>query len=475
MSTSPTITRRQVLRSLFLSGGAVAAGPLLSACNGGRPAGPGTPAPTPTPNGGELFLPTGPLANIGALGAPDLDGVSVPEGFSVRAVARHGTPPALGSLYPWHAFPDGGACYPRENGGWIYTSNSEVPEVGGCGALVFDPDGSVVDAYSILSNTSTNCAGGSTPWGTWLSCEETDTGQTWATDPYGAVGAVVKPALGLFSHEAAVVDLANRTVYQTEDTGDGRFYRWVADPSDYSESAQRLALENGRLQVMNIDGYEDGGYAEEAAELRTLRRVSWVDVVNPELPQGEVRSALEAAGSVVPGTRFRGGEGLWFYELPEAARQTPPGGRVPTRGVVFFTTKSDNRVFAYDVENDLLELIFDNEQITPGFDDVDNLTVSPAGDIIVAEDLTQSGRGIRIMVVIPNGPAKVLVDVRQEGSEICGPAFSPDGSRLYFSSQRGPNVPGGQNLINFVAGAPGVGTGVTYELLIPEAFRAPAA
>ena len=85
MSTSPTITRRQVLRSLFLSGGAVAAGPLLSACNGGRPAGPGTPAPTPTPNGGELFLPTGPLANIGALGAPDLDGVSVPEGFSVRA------------------------------------------------------------------------------------------------------------------------------------------------------------------------------------------------------------------------------------------------------------------------------------------------------------------------------------------------------------------------------------------------------
>ena len=53
--------------------------------------------------------------------------------------------------------------------------------------------------------------------------------------------------------------------------------------------------------------------------------------------------------------------------------------------------------------------------------------------------------------------------------------FSPDGSRLYFSSQRGPNVPGGQNLINFVAGAPGVGTGVTYELLIPEAFRAPAA
>ena len=467
------LNRRQLLRRLFLGGGALVSAPLLKACSGshrGRES--ATPTSPPIGSGGELHIPTGPLAGIGPLGAPDLDGVAVPEGFAVRAVARHGTPPALGSLYPWHAFPDGGATYARDNGGWIYTSNSEVPELGGCGALVFDPDGSVVDAYSILNNTSTNCAGGKTPWGTWLSCEETDSGLTWETDPYGSAAAVAKPALGMFSHEAAVVDLPNRTIYQTEDTGDGRFYRWVADDGDYDPVAQRLAMENGRLQVMNIEGYADGGYAENEAELRQLRRVSWVDVVMPDQPQGSAREGLAAAGEPVPGTRFRGGEGLWFYELPAAAAQVPPGGVVPTRGIVFFTTKSDNRIFAFDVENQLIELIFDNAQIEPGFDDVDNLTVSPAGDILVAEDLASSGRPIRIMVVVPNQPAKVLVEVNHLGSEICGPAFSPDGSRLYFSSQRGPVVPGGQAALNFVAGAPGVGTGVTYELLIPEAFRA---
>ncbi len=466
--------RRRLLRTLFLSGGAMTAAPLLSACGAGRNRLPRQDGDGPVASG-ELTIPRGLLAQIGPLGAPDFEGVAIPEGFSVRPVARHLTPPALGSAYPWHAFPDGGACYPRDNGGWIYTSNSEVPDVGGCGALVFDPDGSVVDAYAILSNTSTNCAGGKTPWGTWLSCEETDDGLTWETDPYGNESAVSKPALGLFSHEAAVVDLANRTVYLTEDTGSGRFYRWVADAADYSAESGRLALEQGRLQVMNISGLENGGYAEDAADLRSLRSVSWVDVAEPAQPQGDVRDALTAAGESVPGTRFPGGEGLWFYELPEGMRSVPAGGRVATRGLVFFTTKGDNRVYALDVENLLIEIIFDNEagQIEPGFSDVDNLTVSPAGDILVSEDQTNSERVIRIMVVVPNEPAKVLVEVHHPGSEICGPAFSPDGSRLYFSSQRGPNVPGGQALLGFVPGAPGVGTGVTYELTIPAEFRQP--
>lgn len=471
MEQKITLSRRELLRHAFLGGATAALGSSLSACVTTGDSTADARATTPVPNKAQLSIPTGPLANIGPLGEPDFEGIAIPDGFSVRPVARHGIPPAIGSLYPWHMFPDGGACYPRDNGGWIYTSNSEVPAIGGAGALVFDPDGTVVDAYAILKNTSSNCAGGKTPWNTWLSCEETSTGQVWESDPYGLLDAVAKPALGLFAHEAAVVDINNKVVYLTEDEGSGRFYRWVADASDFDAASERLKFENGRLQVMNIAGFEDSGYPENAEDLRHLRAVSWVDAVGADRPQTDVRSEL---GSSAPGTRFRGGEGLWFYELPEGMRTAPFEGALPTRNLVFFTTKGDNRVWALDIDNQLVELIFDNDQIAPGFEDVDNLTVSPAGDVIVSEDLTVSGRAIRIMVVVPNGPAKVLVEVRHEGSEICGPAFSPDGSRLYFSSQRGPNLPGGQNLLNFVAGAPGVGTGVTYELTIPEEYRARA-
>jgi hypothetical protein len=461
-------TRRRLLRSLFLSGGAVALSPFLKACGDSAAL-----AGVDLKGQGQLGLPPGPLAGIGPVGARDADGIAVPPGFSVRAVARTGTPPALGSPYAWHTFPDGGATYTRPGGGWIYTSNSELPGgAGGCGALVFDADGTVVDAYSILANTSGNCAGGKTPWDTWLSCEENgDDGQVWETDPFGVAAAVPKPALGFFNHEAAAIDPRHRVAYLTEDAGNGRFYRWVADAGDV-RGGDRLALESGRLQVMNIRGFENGGYPA-TEQIRELLPVSWVDVVDPEQGQGAVRERLAAAGSPVPGTQIKGGEGLWYYELPVETATVPPGGLpgayVTTRGVVFFSSKGDNRVYALDIENQLVELVFDNDQIEPDFADVDNVTVSPWGDILVAEDLTDTGRGARLIVVVPNQSARVLVDLLQPGSEITGPAFSPDGSRLYFSSQRGPNVPGGQ------AAQPedaiGSGFGATYELVIPPEYR----
>ncbi|MBF5052415.1 hypothetical protein ISO4_01017 [Alcanivorax venustensis ISO4] len=113
---------------------------------------------------------------------------------------------------------------------------------------------------------------------------------------------------------------------------------------------------------------------------------------------------INSTGAGAPGTRFKGGEGIWIQFWPEGARDTVSG---------------------YDV---------------------DNLVVSPAGD------------AMRLMV--PNQPARILLQVPGGGSELTGPAFTPDGSRLYFSSQRGPSGLLGLSSL-----------GRTYELTVPETFR----
>jgi len=101
------------------------------------------------------------LGSIGDLQVADSNGVRLPKGFSSRIVARSGHD-YFG--YHWHPAPDGGATFATDDGGWIYVSNNEMSKGrGGVGSLRFDKDGKLIDAYSILDNTSRNCAGGHTP------------------------------------------------------------------------------------------------------------------------------------------------------------------------------------------------------------------------------------------------------------------------------------------------------------------------
>jgi secreted PhoX family phosphatase len=342
----------------------------------------------------------------------------LPEGFTSRVIGRSGDPVA-DTGYTWHAAPDGGATFVADDDGWIYVSNSEFPATGGASAVRFDRDGEPVDAYRILENTSINCAGGPTPWGTWLSCEEFDVhgvnggladiaptvaGQVWECDPTGERAARALPALGLFQHEAVAVDPDGEALYLTEDQGDGRFYRFT--PTSYPE------LTDGVLEMAVVDG----------------EQVSWVEVPDPAAADQPTRAQVPEA------TVFPGGEGIWFHD-----------------GVVYFTTKGDGRVQALYTADDRYEVVFDPAQAAGApLRGVDNLTVAEAsGDIYVAED----GDNMEIVLITPEREVAPFARIDgHQGSEVTGPAFSPDGTRLYFSSQRGEG---------------GAGVGVTYEVTGP--------
>ncbi|MEM9100892.1 MAG: alkaline phosphatase PhoX [Pseudomonadota bacterium] len=338
------------------------------------------------------------IASYGTLQSADANGVRLPSGFRSRIVATSGRR-VSNSNYIWHRSPDGGACFPTSSGGWIYTSNCEESRRngGGASAIYFDASGNITGARSILTNTDRNCAGGATPWYTWLSCEEVDRGAVWETDPYGYYDAVERKALGYFKHEAAAVDPFNEIIYMTEDERDGCLYRFIPSsglPSRFNSSR----LESGRLEVALLNGSS----------------VSWREVPTPNPSSSSTRTRYQVSDAY----QFNGGEGIWY-----------------DNGYVFFATKGDNRIWALDTQTQIMYLVYDartsNNPILTG---VDNITVSSTGDIVVAED----GGDMQIVILDYSGnPTPLLQISGQSGSEIAGPAFSPDGNRLYFSSQRG--------------------------------------
>lgn len=384
--------RRSFLRAGVLTTGAVGFGRVFWSAAYAAPAAPG-PGP------------------YGALKVPDAHGMRLPAGFRSRIVAVSGEH-VPGTSYVWHPFPDGAAIYSTDDGGWIHAVNSESPATGGVGVVRYDRDGAIVDAYRILGGTSRNCAGGQTPWGTWLSCEEFDfshtggpAGQVWECDPTQPGQGVVRPALGAFQHEAVAVDPDGQRLYLTEDQPDGCLYRFT--PEAYP------SLESGRLEVAVV--------AEDGA-------TTWAEVPDPSASSAPTRNQVPEA------RMFDGGEGIWF-----------------DLGHVYFTTKGTNRVWVHDIADQRTTVLYDAAEFEdPPLTGVDNIVVAPSGDLVVAED----GGNLQLVLIAADTrdvvPIMQLVGEEHAGSEITGPCFSPDGSRLYFSSQRG-----------------GGGSGVTYEITGP--------
>jgi len=316
--------------------------------------------------------------------------IAIPEGSSIRVVAESSKPVINNQPFLWHSAPDGGACFALEDNGWVYVSNSELSKKqGGVSAIRFNQHGDIVDAYSILENTSRNCAGGKTPWGTWLSCEEHgDKGQVYECDPEGNKKAEVKPAMGLFNHEAVAVDPKSHFCYMTEDVRDGCFYRFKPESKgDLSSGLLEVAVANKNV-------------------------LSWKKVDDPLAVNKPIRYQVKESA------RFKGGEGIVYHD-----------------NRVSFTTKIDNIVWQYHISTGIITRIYDaSEYKKPLLTGVDNIEVSQSGELLIAED----GGNMQIVALDHDHQPHILVQIYgQDRSEITGPAFTPDGTRLYFSSQRG--------------------------------------
>jgi hypothetical protein len=375
-----TLTRRRLIQAGVLGGALLA----VDAC---APPGP-------------------PPGRYGPLGGPDGNGLQLPTGFSSRMVARSGDLVG-GTSYQWHPAPDGGHCF-AVPGGWMYVSNSELDVVGGVGMIRFDQGGNIVDAARLLDHTNRNCSGGHTPWGTWLSCEETSNGRVYEVDPLGVQAPRAHLKMGRYQHEGAAVDSARQVVYLSEDEADGLLYRYRYDRAS--------DLSTGVLEAARVDG----------------DLVSWLAVPDPAARHQPTRNQVAGA------TIFRGGEGIWF-----------------ANDIVNLTTKYDDKVWAYDVVTQRLSVVYDwTVSPTPYLRGVDNLAVRNR-DLFVCEDQGAIGspEDPEICLIEPGGLVSVFLRaVGHRLSELTGPAFTPAGDRLYFSSQRGTD-----------------GRGVTFEIVGPFA------
>ncbi len=376
--------------------------------------------------------------------------IMLPEGFQYTVIGKVGSGMADGRLTPgahdgMAAFAVNGMIHLVRNheltgGTAASVANGALPydpkATGGTTTLIVDPvTRLVVYDFASLSGTVRNCAGGLTPWGSWISCEETTLGpaspNTQLTKPHGynfdvsaaaysEATPVALKAMGRFSHEAVAVDPATGIVYETEDANPSGFYRFIPNEPGFVGQPANLAA-GGLLQMLVVKGvlsYDTRTGQTAGQQLETV----WVTIDNPDPDlQGGATSVVNQ-GIAKGGARFGRLEGAWYGDGSIFIVSTS-GGNIGRGQIWQFTPNGDSE--------GVLTLVYETTDAAV-LESPDNITVSPRGCLVLCED----GSGVDyVRGLTRDGLVFDFARHAISETEVAGACFSRDEQTFFFNAQ----------------------------------------